>query len=262
MECIQIRYSIHTMEFTAPTFRIRDFSEEHLFDFGTKAAALLTGFAPGDLLAQQAEALTALNQELGQKIGRLSRNPSTEAKVEADQRRDFLKVRLYEATRIAREDPESESIRQAAAVVQEVLNRRPTGFQHLIHAENSTELNLLLSDLAEPKVKQAAAEAGLTKWVTALTAAQDTFTDTERRFDEYDRVNRKPRSIEEIRRDYNEVLRLLLDNLAWAANRLGPASDYAVKFRGLRSELVALQALARTRVTRREKREKKAALAS
>jgi hypothetical protein len=247
------------MEFIAPIFRIRDFSEEHLFDFGGKAVTVLTGFSPGDMLAMQTAALGALTQELGRKIGRLPGNPLTEEKSLADQKRDSLKVRLYEATRVAAEDPESETIRLAATLVQEVLNRRPAGFQHLIHAENSTELKTLLTDLAEPKIKQAAAEAGLTKWITALAAAQEGFSSAESRFDEYERTNLKPRTLDEIRTDFNETLRLILNNLAWGANQLGAESGYAVKFRGLRGELVELQSLAKTRATRREK---KAALTS
>ena len=247
------------MLYTNPTFDIRDFSEDHLFAFGEKAVPLLAGFASGDMLALLGTRLGELNQELGQRIGRLPSNPLAEPKSLADKKRDGLKVRLYELTRIAHDDPESESVRKAAAIVQEVLDRRPAGFQNLIYEENTTQLKQLLSDLAEPSVHQAADQAGLTKWIHALAAAETAFEATDKAFDDYERTTPKPRGLRDIRRDYNETLRLILDNLAWAANRLGSESRYAEIFRGLRAELVALSSLAKLRDTGEAKREKKAA---
>lgn len=156
-------------------------------------------------------------------------------------------------------DPESEAVRAAAAVVQEVLDRRPPGFQNLIHEQNTTQLQQLLTDLAEPKVKEAADTAGLTKWINALAAAETEFEAADQRHDEFQRKNVKPRLLADIRRDYNTTLRLILDNLAWAANRLGSESHYAEIFRGLRAELVAVSSLAKLRDTTDAKREKKAA---
>ncbi len=247
------------MRFTSPNFDIRDFSEDHLFAFGEKAAPLLAGFAPGDLLSLFATRLAELNQELGQRIGRLPSNPLAEPKSQADKKRDTLKVRLYEVTRIAQDDPESQSVRTAAAIVQEVLDRRPAGFQHLIYEENTTQLNQLLADLAEPAVRQAADQAGLTKWIQALAAAETAFEAIDKAFDDHQRTTPKLRGLKDIRRDYNETLRIILDSLAWAANRLGSESRYAEIFRGLRSELVSLSSLAKVRDTNEVKRDKKAA---
>jgi len=118
-------------------------------------------------------------------------------------------------TRIALDDPESQSIRTAAAIVQEVLNRRPAGFQNLIHGENSTELKALLNDLGETTIHKALDEAGLTKWVKALAQAQKEFQAVEDRQNARQRTEKKPRTLAEIRRDFNETLRAILGNLAW-----------------------------------------------
>ncbi len=247
------------MLFTTPSFDIRNFSEDHLFNFGAKSVELLTGFAPGEMFSLLSGRLAELNQELGQRIGRLPGNPLADQKSEADKKRDRLKVRLYEMTRIAREDPESESVRAASAIVQEVLDRRPAGFQHLIYGENTAHLQQLLTDLAEPGVQKAVADAGLTEWVNALASAESAFEIADKTFDEYERTAPAPRGLKDIRRDYNETLRILLENLAWAANRLGSESRHAEIFRGLRAELVALSSLAKLRDTTAAKREKKAA---
>jgi small-conductance mechanosensitive channel len=246
------------MKVPIPSFRIREFSEDHLFNFGEKAILLLSGFSSEDLMSHLAASLAELHRELGQRIGRLPSNPIAEQKSQADKKRDALKVRVYEATRIAAEDPESEAVRAAAAVIQEVLDRRPAGFQNLIYEENTTQLNQLLADLAEPSVRQAADHAGLTKWINALAASETAFETADKAFDEYERKTPKPRQLTEIRRDFNETLRVVLDTLAWAANRLGSESRYAEAFRGLRGELVALSSLAKLRDTADAKREKKA----
>jgi small-conductance mechanosensitive channel len=246
------------MKVPIPSFRIREFSEDHLFNFGEKAILLLSGFSSEDLMSHLAASLAELHRELGQRIGRLPSNPIAEQKSLADKKRDALKVRVYEATRIAAEDPESEAVRAAAAVIQEVLDRRPAGFQNLIYEENTTQLNQLLTELAEPSVRQAADQAGLTKWINALAAAETTFETADKAFDEYERKTPKPRQLTEIRRDFNDTLRVVLDTLAWAANRLGSESRYAEAFRGLRGELVALSSLAKLRDTADAKREKKA----
>ena len=247
------------MTFTTPNFQIRDFAEDHLFNFGEKTAKLLGVFPTGDLMGLYAHALAELNEELGRRIGRLPTNPFVADKAQADKKRDGLKIRIYELTRIAAEDPESEAVRAAAAVIQEVLDRRPAGFQNLIHEQNTTQLQQLLADLAEPSVKKAAETAGLTKWIHALAASETDFEAADHRYDEFQRKSVKPRLLADIRRDYNETLRLILDGLAWAANRQGSESQYAEAFRGLRGELVALSSLAKLRDTADAKREKKAA---
>jgi hypothetical protein len=191
------------MKVPIPSFRIREFSEDHLFNFGEKAILLLSGFSSEDLMSHLAASLAELHRELGQRIGRLPSNPMAEQKSQADKKRDALKVRVYEATRIAAEDPESEAVRTAAAVIQEVLDRRPAGFQNLIYEENTTQLNQLLADLAEPSVRQAADQASLTKWINALAASETAFETADKAFDEYERKTPKPRQLTEIREQLN-----------------------------------------------------------
>ena len=244
------------MQHTLPAFDIKNYSENQVFDLGEKAKELLTPMEGERILNQQFVVLHGVTMELGKKIGRVSVDPDTEEKSQADKKRDRFKIRLYEMTRIALDDPESESIQKAAAIVQEVLNRRPVGFQNLIHGENSTELKTLLKDLGEPDLKKALDEAGLTKWVNALALAQKEFQAIEDRQDARQRTEKKPRTLAEIRRDFNETLRAILGNLAWGANHMGSESEYAVRFRGLRNELAGLQTLEKTRVTLRTKKEK------
>jgi len=244
------------MQHTFPAFDIKNYSETQVFDLGEKARALLTPLDGERILNQQFAVLHGITTELGQKIGRIGVDPDTEEKSEADKKRDRLKVRLYEMTRIALDDPESQSIRTAAALIQEVLSRRPAGFQNLVHGENSTELKTLLKDLGEPSIKKALDEAGLTKWFNALALAQQEFQAIEDRQDARQRTAKKPRTLAEIRRDFNETLRTILANLAWGANRLGSESEYAVRFRGLRNELVGLQTIEKSRATLREKKAK------
>jgi hypothetical protein len=247
-----------TLLYKVPTFKIRDYSENQVYDFGGKAISMLAPFSGDSVLGAQATALGEFTQELGVKIGRLARDPDVELRRMADQRRDQLKVRLYEMTRIALDDPESETIRKAARVIQDILNRRPVGFQDLIYAENSTELKTLLGDLAEPEAKQALKDAELTKWAQALAAAQTHFEEIDGRISERNRTQTKPRTLDEIRGDFNETLRLVLGNLAWGAHRFGTESPYAVAFRGLRNELAGMQTLEKARTTRQAKKEKAA----
>lgn len=77
---------------------------------------------------------------------------------------------------------------------------------------------------------------------------------------ERNRTQTKPRTLDEIRSDFNETLRLVLANLSWGANRFGSESNYAVAFRGLRNELAGMQTLEKSRNTRRAKKEKAAEL--
>ena len=119
------------------------------------------------------------NSDLGTALGQdKGGSPFTELRARHDEDRDSSFVQLVRRTRLTLDDDlEDPSLREAAAVIQSVLDDHPADLHRFSDAENTAELKILLPKLREFEAATALEQLGLSRYVDRLERANNGFSD-------------------------------------------------------------------------------------
>lgn len=125
------------------------------------------------------EDLQNANSILGTSLGReKGGSPFTDLRAEHDEARDQAFIQFTRRVQLTiQDDQEGQSFRDAAQLIQNVLNDHPHDLHRKNNSENTAELKILLPKLRAANVADAVEQLGLTRFVDRMEEANNAFSD-------------------------------------------------------------------------------------